>query len=42
MEKILRTFQGLLPRSLRMRLLMFLLAAIVLAGAVQGLSLIHI
>ncbi|WP_306554659.1 ATP-binding protein [Acidovorax sp.] len=27
---------GLLPRSLRMRLLMFLLAAIVLAGAVQG------
>ena len=36
MEKILRTFQGLLPRSLRMRLLMFLLAAIVLAGAVQG------
>ena len=36
MEKISRTFQALLPRSLRMRLLMFLLAAIVLAGAVQG------
>ncbi len=36
MEKILRTFRGLLPRSLRMRLLVFLLAAIVLAGAVQG------
>lgn len=36
MEKISRTFQGLLPRSLRMRLLVFLLAAIVLAGAVQG------
>ena len=36
MEKISRTFQVLLPRSLRMRLLMFLLAAIVLAGAVQG------
>ena len=36
MKKILRTFQGLLPRSLRMRLLVFLLAAIVLAGAVQG------
>ncbi|MBU0826551.1 MAG: sensor histidine kinase N-terminal domain-containing protein [Gammaproteobacteria bacterium] len=28
--------QSLLPRSLRMRLLVFLLAAIVLAGAVQG------
>ena len=28
--------QSMLPRSLRMRLLMFLLAAIVLAGAVQG------
>lgn len=28
--------QALLPRSLRMRLLVFLLAAIVLAGAVQG------
>lgn len=36
MEKISRTFQALLPRSLRMRLLVFLLAAIVLAGAVQG------
>ena len=36
MEKISRTFQALLPRSLRMRLLMFLLAGIVLAGAVQG------
>ena len=36
MAKISRTVQGLLPRSLRMRLLMFLLAAIVLAGAVQA------
>ncbi|MCE1194466.1 MAG: ATP-binding protein [Acidovorax sp.] len=36
MAKISRTVQGLLPRSLRMRLLMFLLAAVVLAGAVQA------
>lgn len=36
MKKLSHTFQGLLPRSLRMRLLAFLLAAIVLAGAVQG------
>ena len=35
MEKVSRTFQALLPRSLRMRLLMFLLAAIVQAIA-QG------
>ena len=30
------TLQSVLPRSLRMQLLVFLLAAIVLAGAVQG------
>ena len=36
MDKLPHAFRGLLPRSLRMRLLMFLLAAIVLAGAVQG------
>ncbi|WP_298211800.1 ATP-binding protein [Acidovorax sp.] len=32
----IQTLRALLPRSLRMRLLVFLLAAIVLAGAVQG------
>ena len=36
MGKLSHALRGLLPRSLRMRLLMFLLAAIVLAGAVQG------
>jgi len=36
MDKLSHALRGLLPRSLRMRLLMFLLAAIVLAGAVQG------
>ncbi len=36
MAKLSRALHGLLPRSLRMRLLAFLLAAIVLAGAVQG------
>jgi len=36
MDKLSYALRGLLPRSLRMRLLMFLLAAIVLAGAVQG------
>lgn len=39
MEKITRALQSarsLLPRSLRTRLLIFILAAIVLAGAVQG------
>ena len=35
-RKLTQALQGLLPRSLRMRLLVFLLAAIVLAGAVQG------
>lgn len=35
-SKISKALQGLLPRSLRMRLLVFLLAAIMLAGAVQG------
>ena len=36
MDKLSHALRGLLPRSLRMRLLVFLLAAIVLAGAVQG------
>ena len=36
MDKFSHALRGLLPRSLRMRLLVFLLAAIVLAGAVQG------
>ncbi len=36
MGKLSDALRGLLPRSLRMRLLVFLLAAIVLAGAVQG------
>ena len=36
MSKLSHALRGLLPRSLRMRLLVFLLAAIVLAGAVQG------
>lgn len=36
MGKLSHALRGLLPRSLRMRLLVFLLAAIVLAGAVQG------
>ena len=36
MDKLFHALRGLLPRSLRMRLLVFLLAAIVLAGAVQG------
>ena len=36
MDKLPHALRGLLPRSLRMRLLVFLLAAIVLAGAVQG------
>lgn len=36
MDKLSHTLQGLLPRSLRMRLLVFLLAAIMVAGAVQG------
>jgi two-component system OmpR family sensor kinase len=36
MNQFFHPLQGLLPRSLRMRLLVFLLAAIVLAGAVQG------
>ena len=36
MDKLSYTLRGLLPRSLRMQLLVFLLAAIVLAGAVQG------
>ena len=36
MDKFSYTLRGLLPRSLRMQLLVFLLAAIVLAGAVQG------
>ena len=36
MAKLAHTLHGLLPRSLRMRLLMFLLAAIVLAGALQA------
>ncbi|HTH12521.1 MAG TPA: ATP-binding protein [Acidovorax sp.] len=36
MVRLPQTLQGLWPRSLRMRLLAFLLAAIVLAGAVQG------
>lgn len=36
MDKLSHALRGLLPRSLRMRLLLFLLAAIVLAGAVQG------
>lgn len=36
MAKLSFALHGLLPRSLRMRLLAFLLAAIVLAGAVQG------
>jgi two-component system OmpR family sensor kinase len=36
MDKLSHALRGLLPHSLRMRLLMFLLAAIVLAGAVQG------
>ena len=36
MGRLAQTLQGLWPRSLRMRLLAFLLAAIVLAGAVQG------
>lgn len=35
-NKLTEALRGLFPRSLRMRLLMFLLAAIVLAGAVQG------
>lgn len=35
-DKLAQGLRGLLPRSLRMRLLVFLLAAIVLAGAVQG------
>ena len=35
-SKLSEALRGLLPRSLRMRLLVFLLAAIVLAGAVQG------
>ena len=35
-NKLTEALRGLLPRSLRMRLLAFLLAAIVLAGAVQG------
>jgi len=35
-EKITEALRALLPRSLRMQLLIFLLAAIVLAGAVQG------
>lgn len=35
-DKIREALRGLLPRSLRMRLLVFLLAAIVGAGAVQG------
>lgn len=35
-NKLTEALRGLLPRSLRMRLLVFLLAAIVLAGAVQG------
>ena len=35
-DKLAQALRGLLPRSLRMRLLVFLLAAIVLAGAVQG------
>lgn len=34
--QLTQALHGLLPRSLRMRLLVFLLAAIVLAGAVQG------
>ncbi len=36
MDKLSYPLRGLLPRSLRMQLLVFLLAAIVLAGAVQG------
>lgn len=36
MDKLSHALRGLLPRSLRMRLLVFLLAAIVLAGTVQG------
>lgn len=36
MAKLSHALHGLLPRSLRMRLLMFLLAAIVLAGAAQA------
>lgn len=36
MDRLSCALRGLLPRSLRMRLLVFLLAAIVLAGAVQG------
>ncbi|MDH4416380.1 MAG: ATP-binding protein [Acidovorax sp.] len=36
MSKLSDALRGLLPRSLRMQLLVFLLAAIVLAGAVQG------
>lgn len=35
-DKLAQALRGLQPRSLRMRLLAFLLAAIVLAGAVQG------
>ena len=35
-DTIRDALRGLLPRSLRMRLLVFLLAAIVLSGAVQG------
>ncbi|WP_422843820.1 ATP-binding protein [Acidovorax sp. M2(2025)] len=36
MEKLSHALRGWLPRSLRMQLLAFLLAAVVLAGAVQG------
>jgi len=35
-NKLIEALRGLLPRSLRMRLLVFLLAAVVLAGALQG------
>ena len=36
MDKVTQALHALLPRSLRTRLLIFLLAAILLAGAVQG------